>query len=92
MNIKYGKIASVIVTPSDEEGEKGGVFTADVFCDEEHGKKTVRFPCTKERIGGIYHLKRKGKIVSASFAEYFEELKRLKCEKIIFQDGAEMEV
>jgi len=73
------------------------VATADVFYDKD--EKTVYFPCEQEEIGGIYFktkTRKKGKTKeeekSVSFTGYLGELKRIKCEKIMFQGGFEMEV
>ncbi|MFH1388251.1 MAG: hypothetical protein ABIG88_03040 [Patescibacteria group bacterium] len=83
------KIASVIVVPDDQ---KKGISVADVFREGN----TVYFPCAKEKIGGVYYYKKatkkQKKELLVSFDEYLKELRRLKCEKIIFEDGEQMEV
>ena len=93
----YGKVARVIITPNDPEK---GITMADVLCDIENNEDVIRFPCAKEKIGGIYFKKttkrqkkrKKMEIVSVSFTEYLEEVRKMGCEKIIFEDGFKMEV
>ena len=97
MSDMYGKVARVMITPSDPEK---GITMADVLCDIENNEDVIRFPCAKKRIGGIYFKKttkrqkkrKKMKIVSVSFTEYLEEVRKMGCEKIIFEDGFKMEV
>ena len=97
MSTVYGKVVHVIITPEDHT-ERATV--ADVLCDIENDKNVIRFPCVKEKIGGIYFkktTKKQGgeqriKIVRASFAEYLKEIRRMGCEEIVFGDGSKMEV
>jgi len=97
MSDMYGKVARVMITPDDNEK---GITMADVLCDIEGDEDVIRFPCAKEKIGGIYFQKttkkqkrgQKIKIVRMSLAEYIKEVEKMGCEKIIFEDEFKMEV